>query len=100
MSRLFQNNNNMIQQAKKQAAERLKIPRELVFGDCVLTLRSNQELFVENYKGILECTEDFIWISARDLRICIDGQSLRVDYYNNDEMKIIGIINQISFMES
>lgn len=100
MSRLFHNKTNLIEKAKNQATDRLKIPRELVFGECILTLRGNHEVFIENYKGILECSDEFIWICAKELRICIEGQMLCVDYYNNDEMKIIGTINQISFMES
>ncbi|MBQ1171227.1 MAG: YabP/YqfC family sporulation protein [Lachnospiraceae bacterium] len=100
MSRLFHNKINLIEKAKVQATDRLKIPRELVFGECILTLHGNHEVFIENYKGILECNDEFIWISAKELRICIEGRMLCVDYYNNDEMKVIGTINQISFMES
>lgn len=98
MSKLLKNR-NLIDHAKTQVSNHLKIPRELVFGECILTLRGNEELFVENYKGILECTQQFIWISAKNMRICIEGQMLSVAYYNNDEMKVVGKINQISFME-
>ena len=41
MSRLFHNKVGLIEKAKKQATDRLKIPRELGCGECILTLRGN-----------------------------------------------------------
>ena len=80
--------------------ESLKLPKDSVLGASIITVTGNADILIENYKGILECSEEFVWISAKELRICIEGQMLCVVYYNNDEMKVIGTINQISFMES
>lgn len=77
----------------------LKLPRELVMGDSVITMRGQNELFVENYRGILECSETSIWVSTKHFRLCIEGIDLSVAYYTNDEMKVTGKIEHISFME-
>lgn len=77
----------------------LKLPKELVNGDSVITIRGNEEIFIENYKGILECSETLIWISTQNFRLCMKGKHLSVAYYTNDEMKVTGNIEQISFME-
>jgi len=99
MSRLNRNKNKIIQAAREQMTDTLKLPRELVNGDSVITIRGQGELFVENYRGILECSETLIWISTKNFRLCIEGRNLTVAYYNNDEMKVTGTIEHISFME-
>lgn len=77
----------------------LKLPRELVNGDSVITISGQEEIFIENYKGILECTETLLWIATQNFRLCIEGRNLAVAYYNHDEMKVTGTIEHISFME-
>ena len=77
----------------------LKLPRELVMGDSVITMRGQNELFIENYRGILECCETSIWVSTKHFRLCIEGVDLSVAYYTNDEMKVTGKIEHVSFME-
>lgn len=77
----------------------LKLPKELVNGDSIITMRGQNEIFIENYRGILECSDTFIWISTRHFRLSIEGKHLSVAYYTNDEMKVCGTIEHISFME-
>ncbi|MGN0132861.1 MAG: YabP/YqfC family sporulation protein [Lachnospiraceae bacterium] len=89
----------IVQAAKEQMTDTLKLPRELVNGDSVITMRGCEEVFVENYRGILECSETLIWISTKNFRLCIEGRNLSVAYYTNDEMKVTGNIEHISFME-
>ena len=98
MSRLFHNKVGLIEKAKMQATDRLKIPRELVFGECILTLRGNHEVFIENYKGILECTDESVVIATGRCRIRFQGKHLHVEYYTNEEMKIEGMIQKILFL--
>ena len=97
MSRLFHNKINLIEKAKVQATDRLKIPRELVFGECILTLHGNHEVFIENYKGIIECTPESVIVQTKTCRMHFNGCNLSVDYYTNEEMKISGKIRQICF---
>ncbi len=99
MGRLKKSKNKIIQAAKEQMTDTLKLPKELVNGDSIITMRGLCEVFVENYRGILECSETLIWISTKNFRLCIEGRNLNVAYYNNDEMKVTGTIEHISFME-
>lgn len=77
----------------------LKLPKELINGDSVITMRGQGEVFIENYRGILECSETLIWVSTKHFRLCVEGKNLCVAYYTNDEMKITGTVEHISFME-
>lgn len=99
MSRFHNKKNKIIQAARLQMTDTLKLPRELVTGDSVITMRGREEVFVENYRGILECCDTLIWISTKNFRLCIEGRNLCVAYYTNDEMKVTGTIEHISFME-
>ncbi len=99
MSGFYNKKNRIIQAAKEQMTDTLKLPRELVTGDSVITMQGREEVFVENYRGILECCDTVIWISTRNFRLCIEGRNLCVAYYTNDEMKVTGTIEHISFME-
>ena len=99
MSRVKQKRSQFIQAAKEQMTENLKLPKELVHGDSIITMRGQNEVFIENYRGILECSENLVWVSTKHFRLSIRGKNLSVAYYTNDEMKVIGTIEDISFME-
>lgn len=99
MSKKAKNNSNFIEKVKFQAADTLKLPKEILFGECIITILGKKEIYIENYKGILECTSTYIRVSAKDFRLCIEGSELSVSYYDDDEMKIIGNIKILSLME-
>ena len=88
-----------MQAAKEQMTENLKLPKELVNGDSIITLQGQTEVFIENYRGILECSDEVVWVSTKHFRVSIRGKNLSVAYYTNDEMKVVGTIEHISFME-
>ena len=39
---------------RESLAESLKLPKDLIFQDAVITLTGDTEILVENYRGILE----------------------------------------------
>jgi len=88
---------HIVQNAKESMVENFKLPRDLVMGDAVLTVTGSKEAFIENYKGILECSKDCIMVQTKDVRIKICGCRLCVEYYSNEEMKITGEIHQIQY---
>lgn len=99
MSRSTKRKHNFMNSAKAQMTDTFCLPKELINGDSMMTLRGQNELFIENYRGILECTDTFIRIATKHFRLQIKGCNLSVSYYTNDEMKVIGTIEQISFVE-
>ncbi|MBE5871607.1 MAG: sporulation protein [Lachnospiraceae bacterium] len=78
--------------------ENLKLPKDLVMGVPILTMTGKEEAFIENYKGILECSSETVMVQTKVCRIRIVGHKLTVDYYTNDEMKITGQICQIVYL--
>ena len=62
-----------------------------------VTVIGGEDVWIENYKGILNYEDSFIKIQAKHCRIVITGKHLSVDYYTNDEMKISGFFEQIGY---
>ncbi len=83
---------------KEQLAESLKLPKDMVLGASILTMTGSHELWVENYKGIIEYTPQSIILQAKTGQISICGCGLVIDYYTNEDMKIIGNIQCVSYL--
>lgn len=88
---------HVVESAKESMVENLKLPKDLVMGVSVVTVTGKEEAFIENYKGILECSKEAVMVQAKDCRIRVCGSRLCVEYYTNDEMKITGNIHQILY---
>lgn len=63
----------------------------------VLTVTGDFEVFIGNYRGIAEYSDDLVRIRTRTGQIRVAGSRLQVDYYTNDEMKVTGKIEEIRF---
>lgn len=82
---------------KERLAQSLQIPRDLICQESVITLMGAREILVENYRGILEYTEDHLLILTRQCKIRIQGENLEVLYYTSEEMKVSGRILDITY---
>ena len=76
----------------RQLVETLELPRDLFFGSVILTVTGQ-----ENYKGILEYTRESIRLQTKTCRLFLSGKNLKIVYYTNDEMKITGFLEQITY---
>ncbi len=83
---------------KEFIVESLKIPRDIVMGDSILTVTGNHCAHIENYRGILEYNTCHILIQAKHCQICFEGNGLHIDYYTNEDMKISGCISNIQYI--
>lgn len=83
---------------KEFIVESLKIPRDIVMGDSILTMTGNASAHIENYRGILEYSSCHILIQGKNCQICFEGKGLHIDYYTNEDMKISGYISCIQYM--
>lgn len=82
---------------KYRAADAANMPKDVVLGVPILTLTGHYEVNIENYRGILEYTEQLIRVNVRSGQICITGQSLAIDYYTTTDMKITGKVEKIEY---
>ncbi len=77
---------------KLQAA--MEIPRELLKGYSRVTMIGKEEVWIENYKSILEYDDNLIRLSNN---ICIYGQNLSVQEITSEDILIVGQINRLEF---
>ena len=82
---------------KENMIRAFELPADLAYGSVLLSVTGQNELLIENYRGILEYKENHIRIQAKDCRILIIGKRLQVEYYTNEEMKIKGFIEEIIY---
>ncbi|MBQ4529556.1 MAG: sporulation protein YqfC [Lachnospiraceae bacterium] len=82
---------------KAELTESFHLPKDLMFGSVIVTATGNQEVYVENYKGILEYSDEKIKLQTKNCYLTISGKNLVISYYTNDEMKITGCIQCIRY---
>ena len=91
-------NKNTSQHEKNYGlAEGLELPKDVSCGVVIVTVTGRRALVLENYRGIVSYDDDCIVIQTRDCKVTVSGCRLKVDYYTNEEMKIVGLIHQISY---
>ena len=71
------------------------MPKDVTLGIPIVTLAGREELSIENYRGIIEYTEELIRVQTKPGQMKINGRHLQIQYYTNDEMKIIGKITSL-----
>lgn len=78
-------------------AESLKMPKDLVYGDVLIQVSGRHEVYVENYKNIIEYTENSIRLQTKNGKLSIKGKQLHIEYYTGDEMKITGYLSEFKY---
>lgn len=78
--------------------EKLELPKDVMLGAVLLHLTGQSEVEIENFKGILEFTGQLILLRVQNGRLEIRGEQLDIRYYANDEMKIVGKIQSIEYV--
>ncbi len=81
----------------EKITDTLNLPKDIVMGASILHLIGQYEVYIENYKNIIEFNDNVIKIQARSTKIIITGKHLHIEYFNNDDMKIKGRISDVSF---
>ena len=82
---------------KSKIAEKLNIPQDISDGLPIVTVTGKNEIYVENYKGIIEYGKCCIKIQTKVCRVTFSGKNLEIVYYTNVDMKIIGEIESICY---
>lgn len=72
------------------------LSRDVVAGLPVISMLGDCEIFIENYKGILEYTSEYLKISTRLGNIRVSGSNLVIYHMNQDEILLKGCIGKVS----
>ena len=82
----------------EQIINALQLPKDVLKGDIRISVTGNREVFIENYKGLLEYDRNSILIQAKNCKILFEGRFLTIDYYTNEDMKLTGKITCIKYL--
>ena len=79
----------------KDAEAGLSVPDEVWKKTSWMTVLGRTELTIEGHEGILNYETECIQIRLKHEVLSVGGNRLTIDYYNDEELKIIGCIEQI-----
>ncbi len=79
------------------AVDTLKLPRDVVLGETVISMEGGSVMVIENYRSILLYETGRIKLLARNGKVLVEGSGLQIEYYDEESMKIIGRIRKIEF---
>lgn len=83
---------------EERVSDVFSLPPKMMLGMLQLYMCSNQELLIENYKGILACEQECVEISYMPKgKLVVTGMSLKIAYFTERNMKIVGRIQSITF---
>ncbi|MCD7751310.1 MAG: YabP/YqfC family sporulation protein [Lachnospiraceae bacterium] len=74
-----------------------ELPMEAVTKDTVITCIGRSEIWVENYKSILEYGEKAVTLQAGSYVVCISGERLVISHYMKEHMMVRGYISSVSY---
>ena len=73
----------------------LEMPKETYTNEPKIIITGFNELYIENYKGILEYEEFFVKLSTYIGIININGFNLKLDKMTEENLKITGKIESL-----
>ncbi len=82
---------------KSRVSDAANIPKDVILGVPLVRMVGQEELYIENYRGILEYTDTFIRVQTKIGQIHLSGKKLEIIYYTNDEMKVVGHIESLKY---
>ncbi len=83
--------------AMELITESLGLPKDTVLGAALVRSIGNRELYVENFRSIIEYTERKVRLQTKTCKLTIEGKCLFIEYYNCEEIKITGYIMAIQY---
>ncbi len=84
---------------KKTVTNVFELPKEIVYNLPLLSLIGNDELNIENYKGVIEYSEEKIRLNTSIGVLRIEGKRLFLKQITAETVTITGHIEKIEFVQ-
>lgn len=76
----------------------MNIPGDVLRGELIIRMFGNQEVIIENHRGIHLYTSEEIIISCKHTMLRVSGNNLQIRYFSGCDMKITGTIHSITYL--
>lgn len=86
----------MKQTIKEKLAKATSIPDEILLDTFRIVMTGEREITVENFKGILEYSQNLIRLRVKDSCIGVEGGALEIKTVTDDEIQICGRIKSVN----
>lgn len=75
----------------------LEMPGDIVYGDVLISMKGYREVHICNYRNIIEFNDTQIKLQAKNCKLKISGRHLSIVQYTCEEMRVKGIISEITY---
>ena len=99
-NKMKKNSKPMQNRIRARLADTVDISKDIILDTFLIRGTGNNEIIIENYKGILEYTENCVRIKAKPRCIKICGNSLELCNISDDMLCITGNMDKISFTKN
>ena len=76
----------------------LELPKEVVMNLPLITLIGREDMTIENFKGILEYSEERVRVNTSAGIVRVEGKKLRLKQITSDNIVVAGAIDKIDFV--
>lgn len=83
---------------KKSVTTMFDLPKEIMLNLPLITIIGNEELTIENYKGVIEYTEEKIRLNTSCGILKIEGKKLFLKEITSENISIIGNIIKFEYL--
>ena len=90
--------NKALKELIQEAATGLDVPADFMTGSCRIEVIANNNLLIENHRGILEYGDELMRINCGDLIIKVTGYDLELKTLNLNELSITGNILSLEYL--
>ena len=94
MKKIFKVNQNI----KKKLVNTLELPKEIIFNLPLITMVGNEEINIENYKGVIEYSPEKIRINTECGVLKINGEKLSFKQITAENIIVTGIIQTLEYL--
>ncbi len=83
---------------KRGMVNALELPKEVILNLPLISLTGKEELVIENYKGIVEYSDEIIRVSTAVGVLRVGGKGLLLKQLTSECIVITGSIQNITFL--
>lgn len=73
------------------------LPKDVVLDSSLVEIIGIKNIRVENYKGIIEYSQQRIKLQVREGKLIIEGERMQIDYCTDTELHISGWVKMICY---
>ncbi len=84
--------------ALRRMVEALQLPQDSTLGSMNMIMTDKNQVFIENYRNIIEYSDTSLKILGKNCRVHINGDRLNIVSYNADIMLVKGIFKEIRYL--